>query len=257
MNKFSQSLIALSAILVFVVNSSAQEIHIKARFLEVPKDMLEAFKKDIGVASDGTKLLTPEQMNTTIQDLEADSSVETLAEPEVITKSGRQAQMRITTIQTIITNFVFQDSTFVNGAAIQDGISPQTESVESGPVLDVAPTISNDGLKIELTTIASDTKFFGYADPGNSPERFATNSAGQKINLPLIFPVLQMNQAVAKVTVADGQTLVLFPKANPQTDQRLAKHIAQAEKKSGEKFLVALITPTIVDAAGNRIHSDN
>ncbi|MGH7991681.1 MAG: hypothetical protein ACREDS_16015, partial [Limisphaerales bacterium] len=215
-----------------------------------PKDALESLQQNFEVANDGTQTLTPEQMSATLQDFESDSNIKELAEPEVTTTVGRQTEMRATEIQTIITKFIFQET------STNSEIAPRTEKVEFGPVLDVIPNVSSDGQKIKLTTIASDTKFFGYADPKNSPESFATNSAGEKVNLPAVLPVVQMNRASVQAVVSDGETLVLFPKAEVQQDQRLAQHIAQTEKKNGKKYLVAFITPTIVDASGNRIHSE-
>jgi Flp pilus assembly secretin CpaC len=266
MKTFTKILFISLGTIAFTAIAQEQQIHIKTRFFELPKSTLDALQKNFEVTSDGAEMLTPEQMKALLKSLRSNSGVKTFAEPEVVTTSGRHTQMRATTIQTIITDFVFQESTFVDGKQVKNAISPKTENVEFGPVLDVVPSVSNDGLKIELTTTASDTKFFGYADTTTRNmfgfrsyphERWVTNSAGQKIGLPEILPVQQMNQASAKVTLTDGQTLVLFPKVEPQTDERLTKHIAQAEKKNGEKFLVVLITPTFVDYGGNRIHSDN
>jgi Flp pilus assembly secretin CpaC len=43
-----------------------------------------------------------------LQALEQRNGVEELAEPEATTISGRQTQMRATTLQTVITSFSFQ-----------------------------------------------------------------------------------------------------------------------------------------------------
>ena len=212
-------------------------------------------QKISNVENDATKILTPEETAALLQEFNSNYSVTHLAEPEVVTTSGRRTQMRTTQVLTVVTNSTLQEIS-TNIGMVNDVVF-ETEKMEFGPVLDVISSVSSDGQKIELTTTASDTKFFGYADPGNSPTRFATNSVGQKINLPIILPVLQANQASAKVTVPDGQTLVLFPKAGILQDERLQQHVAQAEKKDGDKFLVALITPTIVDADGNRVHPGN
>jgi len=244
-------LIATVGILAFAAGAGAQEIHIKASFFEVPRTTLETLQKNFAVASDGTERLTLEQMNSTLKNLRSNPDVKSLSAPEVITSSGRQTQMRATEIQTVVTNFTFQENSG-NSSAV-----PQSEKIECGPILDVIPTISSDGQKIGLKTTASLVRFFGYADPEGLPSRFATNSAGEKVNLPIILPVLQVDRASAQSTLDDGQTLVLFPKADVEQDQRLTRHIAQAEMKKGKKFLVVMITPTIVDAIGNPIHSGN
>jgi Flp pilus assembly secretin CpaC len=46
-----------------------------------------------------------------INALEQRTGTETLAEPEVVTTSGRQTQMRATQLLSIITSFSFQEGT--------------------------------------------------------------------------------------------------------------------------------------------------
>jgi len=55
-----------------------------------------------------TGILTDPRFRVVIRALEQRTGFESLAEPEVITTSGRQTQMRATEIQTIITSFNFQ-----------------------------------------------------------------------------------------------------------------------------------------------------
>ena len=55
-----------------------------------------------------TGILTDPNFRVVLHALEQRSGVENLAEPEVVTTSGRQTQMRATTIQFIITGFSFQ-----------------------------------------------------------------------------------------------------------------------------------------------------
>lgn len=238
MKKFSQFLIALSAILAFAANVSAQQIHIKARFIEVPK------KGFVDPRSSGqvTGILTPENMQMILHLLESNPGAKILAEPEVTTTSGRQTQMRATVISTIITNFAFEENSG------KSSITPQSAQIEFGPVLDVVPTISSDGEKIDLVTTASLLKFLGYADTKNATAHFATNSAGEQITLPTVLPQFEVKQASAKITVLDNQTVVLMPKSSNDENQNSSDE---------QKVLVVMITPTIVDSAGNRIHSDN
>jgi general secretion pathway protein D len=58
-----------------------------------------------------TGILTDPNFRVVINALDQRSGTETLAEPEVVTTSGRQTQMRATTLQTIITSFNFQQGT--------------------------------------------------------------------------------------------------------------------------------------------------
>jgi Flp pilus assembly secretin CpaC len=55
-----------------------------------------------------TGILTDPNFRVAISALEQRTGTETLAEPEVVTTSGRQTQMRATELETIITGFTFQ-----------------------------------------------------------------------------------------------------------------------------------------------------
>ena len=246
-------LLAVGTTTTFVVQHKlhgvSPQIHIKARFIEIPKgsdDFLNSF----------SRILNANSAQTLLRTIESKRGVETLAEPDVISISGRQTQMRATQTQTIITKYIYQET---NSAG---SISPQTEKAEIGPILDVVPVVL-DNDQIQMATTASITEFFGYADSSRLTPDYATNSAGQKIPLPIILPAFQSKYAVTKTTLADGQTLllifpkaeqVLFPEPNAERKASIAQHIADAEKKNGEKITIVLVTVEIVDSAGNRIH---
>jgi Flp pilus assembly secretin CpaC len=256
MNKFRQPLIALSVIFAFVVNASAQEIHIKARFFEVSKETLEAFQKDFEFANSGAKLLTPKQTLSVLKRFHSDSSVETLAEPEMLTASGRHAQMRATQTQAVVTNFTFEENPG------NPSVVPQFEKAECGSILDVVPSISS-GNQILLKTMASFVTFLGYADSKNAAAHFATNSAGEQVTLPAALPQFYTQHTSTKIVMSDGQTVLMFPKSS---NGEKIKFVSEStfggifktdQNPTKDKFFIVMITPTIVDAAGNRIYSDN
>jgi len=58
-----------------------------------------------------TGILTNPNFQVALQALQQRTGVETLAEPEVVTTSGRQTQMRATQIITVISSFTFQQGT--------------------------------------------------------------------------------------------------------------------------------------------------
>jgi hypothetical protein len=164
--------------------------------------------------------------------------------------------MRATQAITIITNAIF-DETKAPGSVIV-----QTGTMECGPILEVLPVVARDG-RIRMTTIASVTEFLGYADGGKLLPDYATNSAGQQITLPIYLPTFQIKKTMTNTTLADGQTLLLvlseagpwpFSKPNAEREARIAQHIAEAERKNGEKTVLVLVTTEIVDAAGKRLH---
>ena len=233
-------------------HSPSPQIHIKARFVEISKGSDDFLNSSPGF----TGILEPDSARTLLKTLESKPGFQILSEPEVTTVSGRQTQMRSTQIITIITNSIFEETKSAGS------IMPQTGKMECGPILDVLPVVAGDG-RIQMTTIASVTEFLGYADGSKLSPDYATNSAGQQIPLPINLPAVQVKRAMTDAVLADGQTLPLvlseakplsFSKPNAEREARVAQHIAEAERKYGEKTVLVLVTTEIVDAAGKRLH---
>jgi beta-lactamase regulating signal transducer with metallopeptidase domain/Flp pilus assembly secretin CpaC len=239
------------------LNMIPPQIHIKARFIEVPKKgfaMPQLFTN--AVAGPMTGILSDPEFRTALHALEHQKGVETLAEPEAVTTSGRQTQMRATTIEEVITNLVLQKNP--TNATI---IVPQIGMIEIGPTVDIVPYVLSDGYTINLTAMTHTVEFLGYEKANNAV--YTTNSAGKRIKLPTAQPGLRVQQAKAIVNLWDNQTLVL---GNLKSDfvggdgqiQNESKFFQDAEKKNGtaDKELLVFITATIVDPAGNRVHTD-
>jgi general secretion pathway protein D len=222
--------------------------------------------------------------------LEQRSGAETLGEPEVTTTSGRQTQMRATTIKNVITGFSFDNGTsgnnanqntangnsggnVVNQAGIAS-ISPSTQQIEIGPVLDVVPYVLSDGYTINLALIPSDTEFMGYDTisqsdiPGYSPGgQLAGNLSGT--TLPVALPLFTVRQVVTTVNVWDNQTVVLGGLITSSVQSRkdkipmlgdipvLGRFFQSQSKSTDKRNLMIFVTATIVDPAGNRVHTDD
>lgn len=238
------------------------QIHIKARFVEVPSTAdIVANLLPLGQKGDlGAGILTASKMKTVWQQLQSQDGSEELAEPEVTTITGRQAEMRATGMQPMVTNYMLQ----LPPATHTPAVVPQIGKVELGTMFDVVPIVLVDGYTISLEATAERTQFFGYADPKGF-KSFTTNYNGSEIHLPVTLPAIQVSSASAQdALLYDQQTLVLFPKAEQLLDcppdqksrERIAQHIRQAEKQDGNKTLVVLVTVTLIDPAGNRVNSD-
>jgi Flp pilus assembly secretin CpaC len=192
-----------------------------------------------------TGILNETNAKTVLRLLESRKGVETLAEPEVITTSGRQTQMRATQIITVITNMAYVES-LTNGPG---SIVPQMEQVETGPILDVVPYVLSDGYTINLTVIPSLTEFLGYDKPPD--EHFSKYDT--RVQLPAVLPKFSVRQVTAALNLWDGQTVVV----GGLSEKNYVNGKLSVEKSNAnEKELLVLITATIVDPAGNRIHSD-
>jgi type II secretory pathway component GspD/PulD (secretin) len=241
------------------LNRVAPQIHIKARFLEVPKGTLAGLENVVSITNQIVQsnqvaglvgILTDKNFRTVLRNLEVRPGVEVLAEPEVVMTSGRQAQMRVAkTITTVVTNFVFEENA-TNGVA---WINPQTSQIETGPVLDVVPYVLSDGYTINLTAIPSLTKFLGYDAPAPTNTTTTYDRAGKKIDLPKSLPRFTVRQVVATLNLWDNQTAIIS--GLPERDYVNGNEVANKSKASDKELLV-FITATIVDPSGNRVHTD-
>ncbi len=246
------------------LNCLPPQIHIKARFLKVPNGTLDGFgsTKITGSTNEPDQfvgILTSENTQAETKALESRAGVEELAEPEATTTSGRQMEMRATETITIITNFAYRE-TMTNSI-----IFPQTNAVETGPILSTMATVLPDGDTVDLDAKVSLTEFLGYAVPTHTTA--TNNSAGEKIDLPGILPRLRVRQASTHVNLYDGQTLLLGRIKNrtvgadnvPESVSREFKTEVVGVKdiqKPDSRELLVFVTVNLVDSAGNRLHSD-
>jgi RNA polymerase sigma factor (sigma-70 family) len=232
-----------AAVLAVNTNSSVLQIHIKARFLTMPKDVAARWND-----STSPSILTSENFSIALKQLSSRTDVETLAEPEVTTLSGRQLHMRATQIITVVTNFCLQE---MNGAS---SIVPQSENVETGPVLDTIPRVLPDGYTIELPVIASVVEFLGYGQSTNTAPAY--NSAGQEIDVPTVSPQFRVQSTTNSVNLFDNQTLAFGLQDNQaQTDAALAE-LDGSKPNSLNRQMLVFVTATIIDRVGNRVHED-
>jgi general secretion pathway protein D len=141
-------------------------------------------------------------------------------------------------------------------AAGTSSITPETQQVETGPILDVVPYVLSDGYTINLTLIPSLTDFNGYDTPPN----IANVTGGLNVvQLPVI----------TTVNVWDSQTVVIGGLISSQVQTSadkvpflgdvpfLGKLFQSQSKTAIKKNLMIFVTCTIVDPAGNRVHSDD
>ena len=233
-----------NAVKAINTNPPAPQIHIKARFLTMPNDVLAG----LGGLTRFNGILTSENASNVLREVELRNGVEVLAEPEVVTTSGRQFQMRATQVISVMTNFCLQET---NGVS---AIVPQAATVETGPVLDAMPRVLPDGYTIELPVIASVVEFLGYAQSTNTTPAY--NSAGEEVDVPTVSPQFRVQSTTNSVNLFDDQTLVFGLKDNQvQTDAALAE-LDGSKSNSLNRHTLVFVTATIIDPAGNRVHED-
>jgi type II secretory pathway component GspD/PulD (secretin) len=142
-------------------------------------------------------------------------------------------------------------------------VQPQTEQFEIGPTLDVVPVVLADGYTINLTLIPVLLEFDGYDTPPVVP-----GIAGV-VQVPTSLPKFTARSVVTTVNVWDNQTVSLggLISSSVQStkdkvpflgDLPLFGRLFQSQSKTTQKKnLMIFVTATIIDPAGNRLHSDD
>jgi general secretion pathway protein D len=153
----------------------------------------------------------------------------------------------------------------INNPVQPSAIQPIQQQVEVGPVLDVLPYVLSDGFTINLTLIPSLTEFSGYGTPPSIPGVNVANV----VTVPTVLPNFTVRQVLTTVNIWDNQTVVLGGLISSQIttvkdkvpvlgDLPLAGKLFQSQsKQSIKKNLMIFVTATMVDPAGNRVHSDD
>ncbi len=244
-------------------NSQAQ-IHIKARFIEVSKKKFVAMPQlfSNAVAGPMTGILSDSQFRTVLQALEHQTGIETLAEPECVTTSGRQTQMRVTEPVAVVTNWTIPTTSSSSTSTV-----PHVEKTEVGPVVDVVPSVLSDGYTVNLKVTTQVLTFLGYEEvPKTAPGYVEAPSTPDKLApIKTTLPHFRIQNTDAIVNLWDGQTVALgfINLQNFILDAKLPVigDISVANlfhsQRSDETEIRTFITATIVDPAGNRVHSDD
>ena len=229
-----------------------------------------------------TGILTDPQFKVVIHALQQKDGVDMLSEAQVTTLSGRQTEVMVVDLRMIVIGNSLTTGG-VGGTATggglggivanqASGIQPYTASLPFGPTLDVIPYVSADGFSIQMTLIPSMAEFIGYDDPGPFATILqAASSAGVAAPLSALVPLphFRIRQVTTSVNVWDGQTVVLGGLISedvskmkdqvpilgdiPLLGRLFRSEISQTQKKN----LLIFVTPTIIDPAGNRYHSED
>jgi general secretion pathway protein D len=208
-----------------------------------------------------TGILTPPEFRVIVRAMEQRKGVDLLSAPRVTTLSGRPAQIKDVELRYIamwLTNS-------------QNRFQPIAEPIEIGPVLDVVPYVAADGYTIQMTMIPTVREFLGYyvdaskkfpatflpgvEQPPESDAKAAEQFSGATpFTSATPLPIFRLRQVRASAVVWDGQTVVLGPGSVEVEDK--SQHDAKGAARKIRKHLLVFVTPTIVDPAGNRVHSD-
>jgi general secretion pathway protein D len=230
-------------------------------------------------------ILTDPQFRVVLHALEQRDGADLLNEASVTTVSGRQTQVQVVDLQTIVIGTSLNQTGAggtgalggvggTAGGVIGSTINYPTITLPFGPTLDVIPYVEADGYTIQMTLNPSLTEFLQYDDPGLFVPQVQSASSGvggvaAPITAQLPLPHFRVRQVTTSVVVWDGQTVVLggliaenvtklkdkIPVLGdlPMVGRLFRSESSQTQKKN----LMIFVTPTILDPAGNREHSED
>jgi type II secretory pathway component GspD/PulD (secretin) len=225
------------------LNISPPQINIRVRFIEMPMELAEALpigwtNSPVG-APKLISILTSPQVRELSQALQNKYGVAELSDGQITTLSGRQVQFRVADLQMEAAMKLLN----TNHPTL-------TNTLPTGPTLDMIPFVATDGYTIEMTLIPTLPEFLGYDDPG----QFVIQDHGTNGPLTTVLPLphFRLRQVTTSVVVWDGQTAVLgglIPKGD-------LPWIGKSSRDGHEQALLIFVTPTIIDPVGNRVHTD-
>jgi general secretion pathway protein D len=218
-------------------------------------------------------ILTDPQFRVVLRALEQRQGVDLLTEAAVTTLSGRQCQIQVVDLQTIVTGTTV-NQTAAGGGGVAGGngvigstVQPTTQNLPFGPTLDVIPYVSADGFTIQMTIIPTIIDFIGYDDPQGFVIQAQSGGGSLPVTAQLPLPHLRLRQVTTSAVVWDGQTVVLGGLITENVTKIkdkipllgdlpiLGRAFRTESSTAAKKNLMIFVTPTIIDPAGNPMHS--
>jgi general secretion pathway protein D len=165
----------------------------------------------------------------------------------------------------------------IAGGAAQTGgggglsISYNTAPFPQGPALDVIPSVSADEFSVQMTILPTLTEFIGYDSPGQfipQAQSIGGNNIGVPLTAQLPLPRIRLRQVTTSCNVWDGQTVFLGGLLSENIDKIkdkvpvlgdipwIGRLFRSESTQSTKQNLMIFVTPTIIDPAGNRLHSE-
>jgi type II secretory pathway component GspD/PulD (secretin) len=235
------------------------QVNIRVKFIEMPTELANtlpigwtnSFSPGITGAPRLISILTSPQVRELIQELQKKNGVAALSDGQVTTLSGRQVQFQVADLADL-QETALVDFPNTNGSQL-------TMPMPIGPTLDIIPYVSADGYTIQMTLIPTVAEFRGYDDPG--PFVIQAQGTNGPLTAVLPLPHFRLRQVATSAIVWDGQTVVLGGLIPTQTTNQSPvifnlPGVAKLFPDGHEQALLIFVTPTIIDPAGNRVHTD-
>jgi type II secretory pathway component GspD/PulD (secretin) len=274
------------------LNMAPPQVWIKVEFCEVSDESIKASGFDWltgsvtnhqpSAATDAShvntnSVLTPQQYAVVLHALQQREGTKLFSTLSVLTLSGRQAHLKTSEVRKIVLDLNLDQATPGDNPSDRSKIQPIPKQHEIGPAIDVVPYVAADGFTIQMTIVPTVKEFVGYdldsrysKDIWDYVESPGANPAPRRMPAEQSppTPIFRLRQFVTSAVVRDGQTVVLggliadgITKGQDKVPMlgdlpemgRLFRKEATVAK---QMRLLVFITSTIVDPAGNRVHSD-
>jgi type II secretory pathway component GspD/PulD (secretin)/beta-lactamase regulating signal transducer with metallopeptidase domain len=194
------------------------------------------------------------------------NAADLMAVPRVTTLSGRQTDISVIQLRTLVVGF--KPEAVVKNADAPESLADsgpfRTAAFPFGPVLEVIPIASTDSPTVELDVKFTLTEFLGY-DAGSDSEKVQVWDHGRKTRITAPVPKLRVRQMNTHATLPDGQTLFMTGASVDETvktrdkvpvlgDLPLMGRLFRSEHEGViQKRLIVLITAMRIDRAGNPV----
>ncbi|HEV2208205.1 MAG TPA: M56 family metallopeptidase [Verrucomicrobiae bacterium] len=230
------------------------QIVITAKFFTVPAELmpeleLETPLNPVNLSRQPKAILSAPKVSVIRQALQSHPDVQLIAQSSVTTLSGRQTEVSIEPD--------LQSAGATNPPSLSFGVPQELFAITNQPPLsvqlDIVPDTSADQPTIRISGKALVKEFLGYSTPDTfSPPGWDTRQTkGDAVVVstsPQLVPRFQVCEFSFNAVVWDGQTLLLrgvVGDAGPSP--------GTGGSRNPPKALLIFITPTLIDAAGNRI----
>jgi Flp pilus assembly secretin CpaC/tetratricopeptide (TPR) repeat protein len=212
-----------------------------------------------------TGILTDPQFRMVLSAMDQQEGVDVLSSPQIITVSGRPAQLNVQDQRYLVTGVTpaFTPGQFGGGGA--GAMMPNISSGNFGPDFQAVPYVSSDMYTIEMSVQPTFTEFLGYEDTSFEATAFA---GGNTVTQPIALPRMRTRTLNVDCVVWDGYTLGLggliaetvmtnkdkvpFLGDTPFIGRLFRGESTQRKKKNMHIF----ITSTIIDPAGNPVNTE-
>ncbi|HOW67083.1 MAG TPA: hypothetical protein P5186_18090 [Candidatus Paceibacterota bacterium] len=196
----------------------------------------------LGMVSKGH--LTETQMRNVLRALEQRNGVDIMTAPRVTTLSGRQAQIQVCELKSVVTGINPKAVVQPGQPRVMGEPSLLTSAIPTGPTLDIVPQADEDGFTIHITAIPSLVEFMGYDEPPWG-EKISVWQDGRKKSIAPPLPRFRVRSMQAQAVLRSGETIVM--ESFPVTETVKVR----GKSNTNTKRLLVFITATLVDPAGN------